>query len=199
MAMNGTFPRFGIQSKNIEKWSWLVTLWTLDLIKLVKFRHLQLPLYYSKNLKKDFLITKTTFPLSLSFVSVSVSVSLSLSLSSLSVLFSLCIHTREPKRREKEETRQHHTTQHHHTTPTIQERTENQTKVKFDDSDLTRFLIFFFFFSITSIRFIVISFVWLYFPFLIWISISHFCFFVYMLFSHTLLILWTIILFFNIR
>lgn len=129
MAMNGTFPRFGIQSKNIEKWSWLVTLWTLDLIKLVKFRHLQLPLYYSKNLKKDFLITKTTFPLSLSFVSVSVSVSLSLSLSSLSVLFSLCIHTREPKRREKEETRQHHTTQHnttpHHTHHTGKNRKPN--------------------------------------------------------------------------
>ena len=199
MAMNGTFPRFGIQSKNIEKWSWLVTLWTLDLIKLVKFRHLQLPLYYSKNLKKDFLITKTTFPLSLSFVSVSVSVSLSLSL--LFLFFSLFASTHENRKEEKkrrhDNTTQHNTTQHH-TTPTIQERTENQTTVKFDDSDLTRFLIFFFF-SITSIRFIVISFVWLYFPFLIWISISHFCFFVYMLFSHTLLILWTIILFFNIR
>ena len=127
MAMNDTFPRFGIQRKNIDKWSWLVTLWTLDLIKLVKFRHLQLPLYYSKNLKKDFLITKTTFPLSLSFVSVSVS--LSLSLFSFCSFLSLHPHTRtEKKRKRGDTTTPHNTTQlttPHHTHHTGKNRKPN--------------------------------------------------------------------------
>ena len=132
MAMNGTFPRFGIQSKNIEKWSWLVTLWTLDLIKLVKFRHLQLPLYYSKNLKKDFLITKTTFPLSLS-LSLSclcLCLYLSLSLFSFCSFLSLHPHTRTEKKRKRGDTTTPHNTTQHNTTPHPPYRKEQKTKLR---------------------------------------------------------------------
>ena len=145
MAMNDTFPRFGIQRKNIDKWSWLVTLWTLWSHQTSQIQTFTTSTLLFKKSLKRFLNNEDNVS-SLSLFRVCVCVCISLSLSSLSVLFSLYIHTREPKRREKEETRQRHTTQHH-TTPTIQERTENQTKVKFDDSDLTRFLIFFFFFD----------------------------------------------------
>ena len=128
MAMNDTFPRFGIQRKNIDKWSWLVTLWTLWSHQTSQIQTFTTSTLLFKKSLKRFLNNKDNV-LSLSLSLFRVCVCISLSLSSLSVLFSLCIHTREPKRREKEETRQHHTTQHN-TTPHPPYRKEQKTKLR---------------------------------------------------------------------
>ena len=132
MAMNDTFPRFGIQSKNIDKWSWLVTLWTLWSHQTSQIQTFTTSTLLFKKSLKRFLNNKdnvSSLSLSLSFVSVSVSVSLSLSL--LFLFFSLFASTHENRKEEKK--RRHatpHNTTQHNTTPHPPYRKEQKTKLR---------------------------------------------------------------------
>ena len=193
--MNDTFPRFGIQRKNIEKevmTSDFVNSWSHQTSQTQTF--LTSILLFKKSLKR-FLNNKDN----VSSLSLLVSVSVSLSLFSFCSFLSLHPHTRtEKKRKRGDTTTQHNTT---HTIPTIQERTENQTKVKFDDSDLTRFLVFFFdnfyvtHFHVICMTLFSVSHLDFHFPFLLFFI---FFYFIYLILPHPSH-LWTIILFFNIR